>query len=80
MVLKRFKEKYPNKTIWVWSGYNFEKDLKDKEIIDYIDVLVDGKFDTTLKDYSLKWKGSSNQRVIDIKKSIKKDKVILYED
>ena len=77
---KRFKEKYPNKTIWVWSGYNFEKDLKDKEIIDYIDVLVDGKFDTTLKDYSLKWKGSSNQRVIDIKKSIKKDKVILYED
>ena len=77
---KRFKEKYPNKTIWVWSGYNFEKDLKDKEIIDYIDVLVDGKFDTTLKDYSLKWKGSSNQRVIDIKKSLTKDKVVLYED
>ena len=77
---KRFKEKYPNKTIWVWSGYNFEKDLKDKEIIDYIDVLVDGKFDTTLKDYSLKWKGSSNQRVIDIKKSLNKDKVVLYED
>ena len=77
---KRFKEKYPNKTIWVWSGYNFEKDLNDKEIIDYIDVLVDGKFDTTLKDYSLKWKGSSNQRVIDVKKSLKKDKVVLYED
>lgn len=77
---KRFKEKYPNKTIWVWSGYNFEKDLKDKEIVDYIDVLVDGKFDTTLKDYSLKWKGSSNQRVIDIKKSLTKDKVVLYED
>ena len=77
---KRFKEKYPNKTIWVWSGYNFEKDLKDKEIIDYIDVLVDGKFDTTLKDYSLKWKGSSNQRVIDIKKSLTKEKVVLYED
>ena len=77
---KRFKEKYPNKTIWVWSGYNFEKDLKDKEIMDYIDVLVDGKFDTTLKDYSLKWKGSSNQRVIDIKKSLNKDKVVLYED
>ena len=77
---KRFKEKYPNKTIWVWSGYNFEKDLKDKEIMNYIDVLVDGKFDTTLKDYSLKWKGSSNQRVIDIKKSLTKDKVVLYED
>lgn len=77
---KRFKEKYPNKTIWVWSGFNFEDDLKDKEIMNYIDILVDGKFDTALKDYSLKWRGSSNQRVIDVKKSLKKDKVVLYED
>ena len=77
---KIFKEVYPDKTIWVWSGFNFEKDLKDKDILNYIDVLVDGKFDTNLKDYSLKWKGSSNQRVIDVKKSLIKNSVILYKD
>ena len=76
---KMFKEKYPKKNLWVWSGYTFEEDLKDLEIIKYIDVLVDGKFDTNLKDYSLEWRGSSNQRVIDVKKTLKKDKVILYK-
>ena len=64
---------------YLFKYSDFEKDLKDKEIIDYIDVLVDGKFDTTLKDYSLKWKGSSNQRVIDIQESLKQNKVVLYK-
>ena len=77
---KAFKEKYPNKTIWVWSGFLFDKDLKDKEVLNYIDVLVDGTFKIDLFDPTLRWKGSSNQRVIDVKKSLKNKKVVLYEE
>lgn len=76
---KTFKEKYPNKTIWVWSGFLFD-DLKDLEIIKYIDYLVDGRYIDELNNPSLKWKGSSNQRVIDVQKSLKNRKVILYEN
>lgn len=77
---KAFKEKYPKKNIWVWSGYLFDKDLSDKEVLKYIDVLVDGTFKIDLFDPKLKWKGSSNQRVIDVKKSLKNKKVVLYEE
>ena len=80
MLAKKFKEKYPNKTIWAWTGFLYDLDLKDKEIINYIDVLVDGRFNEELYNPTLKWKGSSNQRVIDIKKSIEKDKIILIEE
>ena len=73
---KAFKEKYPNKNIWVWSGFRFDQDLKDKEVLKYIDVLVDGQYKDELHDFTLKWKGSSNQRVIDVQKSIKSGKVI----
>ena len=76
---KAFKEKYPNKNIWMWSGYNFEKELKDKEALKYIDVLVDGTYNDELHSPILKWKGSSNQRVIDLKKSLKKDRTIILE-
>ena len=76
---KIFKEKYPDKNIWVWSGFLFEG-LKDKEVLKYIDVLVDGQFKTELFDPRLRWKGSSNQRVIDVKKSLKKGDVVLYEE
>ena len=76
---KTFREKYPKKNIWVWSGFTFE-DLKDKEVLNYIDVLVDGQYKDELHDPTLKWKGSSNQRVIDVQKSLKKGEVILYED
>ena len=76
---KTFKEKYPNKNIWVWSGFLFEG-LKDKEVLKYIDVLVDGQFKTELFDPRLRWKGSSNQRVIDVKKSLKKDNIVLFEE
>ena len=67
---KAFKEKYPEKNIWTWSGYRYE-DLKDKEVMKYIDVLVDGNYEDELHDPTLKWKGSSNQRVIDVQKSLK---------
>lgn len=76
---KKFKEVYPDKTIWAWSGFLFDEYLSDKEIVNYLDVLVDGQFDITKKDPRLKWKGSSNQRVIDVKKSLKKGSIVLYK-
>ena len=74
---KEFKEKYPNKNIWVWTGFLFDKDLKDKEVMKYIDVLVDGQYVDKLHDPKLKWKGSSNQRVIDVQESLKQNEVVL---
>ena len=77
---KRFKEVYPNKTIWSWSGFLFDEYIKDKEVVNYIDVIVDGQFVDELRNPNLKWRGSSNQRVIDVKKSLKKGEVVLYCD
>ena len=76
---KAFKEKFPNKNLWIWSGYLFDKDLKDKEVLKYIDVLVDGQFINNLHNPTLKWKGSSNQRVIDVQKSLKNNKICIIE-
>ena len=53
-LVKKFKETYPNKNIWVWSGFLFDKDLKDKEVLNYIDVLVDGTYKDELHDFRLK--------------------------
>lgn len=75
-----FKEKYPNKTIWLWSGYLFDEYIHDKEIVNYLDVIVDGQFKIELSSPLLRFKGSSNQRVIDVRKSLKNKKIILYED
>ena len=76
---KAFKEKYPNKNIWVWSGFKFDEDLKDKEVMNYIDVLVDGRYSDELHDPTLKWRGSSNQRVIDVQKSLKNNNIIEFK-
>ena len=76
---KAFKEKFLNKNLWVWSGYLFDKDLKDKEVLKYIDVLVDGQFINNLHNPTLKWKGSANQRVIDVQKSLKNNKICIIE-
>ena len=76
---KCFKEKYPNKTIWVWTGFLFEN-LKDSEVMKYIDVLIDGQYVDELHSPLLKWKGSSNQRVIDVQKTLKENKIINYEN
>lgn len=83
-LLKRVKELYPNKTIWAYSGFLYEELLKmkyeeTKEILDLIDVLVDGKFDIDLKDPLLYFRGSSNQRVIDMNETRKTGKVVLHE-
>ena len=76
---KAFKEKYPNKNLWVWSGFKFDENLKDKEVMKYVDVLVDGRYVDEMHNPSLKWKGSSNQRVIDVQKSLKEKKVCEIE-
>ncbi len=78
-LIEKFKEVYPNKTIWVWTGYLL-KDVIDKIKDSSIDVLIDGKFDIDLFDPKLRYKGSSNQRVIDFKATIKnkKFKPVLY--
>ena len=75
---KAFKEKYPNKSVWSWSGYSFDNDLKDKEVVKYLDVLVDGRYDDDLRNPTLKWKGSENQRVIDVQESIKNSNIVLF--
>ena len=77
---KAFKEKYPNNNLWVWSGFEFDKDLKGKEVLNYIDVLIDGVYKDELHDPTLKWRGSSNQRVIDVQKSIKEGKVVMLKN
>lgn len=79
---------YPNKTIWIYTGYTWE-DVKDKviylgrysytRVFDYIDVLVDGRFILEEKDISLNFRGSRNQRIIDVPKSLSSRSVVLKE-
>lgn len=65
---KRFKEKYPSKKIYIWTGYVIEElNEKQKEVLNYIDTLIDGKFEESKKNLSIKLRGSENQRIIDIK-------------
>lgn len=77
-LLKRLKEEV-GKPIWIWSGYLYEeiiKDEKKRKLLLLTDVLIDGRFQIDRRNISLKYRGSSNQRVIDVKKSIKQGKVI----
>ena len=74
---KEIKEKYPDKTIWLYTGFLWEE-IKDLPIIPYIDVIVDGEFKIELLDPQLYWKGSSNQRVIDVPATLKKGEVVLH--
>ena len=74
-LLKREKEKFPEKDIWCYTGYTYEYCLKHfREELNYIDVLVDGKFMEQYKGY-YRYKGSSNQRIIDVQKSLKNNKI-----
>ena len=79
-LIKKYIDKYSlklkniEKNIWAWSGFKYE-DIKDNDVFNYIDVLVDGQYKDELHDPTLKWRGSSNQRVIDIKESKKQNKV-----
>jgi len=86
-LLKRIKEQYPLKNIWCYTGYLLDRDLLNEsrvrtkytdEMLSYIDVLVDGPFIREQKNLMLKFRGSENQRVIDLKKSLKENKIILF--
>ena len=75
---KKIREKYPNKTIWLYTGFLWE-DIRDLPFLKNVDVLVDGPFVEAENDVTLHWKGSANQRVIDVKKSLAQGSVVLYE-
>ena len=74
---QQIRTAFPNKTIWVYTGYLFE-DLKNLEIMQYIDVLVDGPFIEAYKNISLQFRGSYNQRIIDVPETIKSKKIKLW--
>lgn len=80
-IMKWIKENYPNKDIWVYTGYVYEE-IKDLEMMDYIDVLVDGPYIESLNPGpgKLKWRGSSNQRVLDMKKTRETGKAVWLND
>lgn len=87
--LRRFKERYPQKTVWCYSGYDFEKDMLTgslgpweitREMLSYIDILVDGEFVIEKKNPNLRFRGSENQRVIRVADSMEHDNVILWDD
>ena len=74
---KEIKEKFPDKTIWMYTG-DFWEDVKNREIGNYIDVVVEGEYQEENRDVTLPWKGSSNQRVINVRKSLEYDEPELY--
>ena len=87
-LVKKVKEKFPDKNIWCYTGYKFDEDVMDRmcnewketpELLSYLDVIVDGKFEEEKKDIKLRFRGSSNQRIIDVKKSLKDKKAVLFE-
>lgn len=87
-----FHERFPKKDVWCYSGFTIEEILGktdwisrantdiSREMLEQIDVLVDGKYVKELHSITLKFRGSSNQRVIDVKKTLEKDKIILHLD
>ena len=88
-LLRQIKSKYPQKSIWAFSGYLFDKDILagklgpweiTREYIGYLDVLVDGPFVEARKDLSLRFRGSSNQRIIDVPASLQNSEIVLWED
>ena len=73
------KEKYPDKTIWLYTGSTWEE-IENMKIVQYVDVLVVGEFEIDKKDTRLHWKGSANQRVINVPETLKKGEVVLHEE
>ena len=88
-LLRHVKERYPQKNIWVFSGFRLDDELlRDgsyprgqytDEMLSYIDILVDGRFTQELKDISLQFRGSRNQRVIDLKKTLASGKIVIWD-
>ena len=88
-LVKKVRETYPSKTIWTYSGYTFEDDILEKmsrsrsEVLPFLrntDILVDGEFDENKKNLSLKFRGSENQRIIDVRKSLESGTTVLVNE
>lgn len=88
-LLRQIKKKYPQKSIWAFSGYLFDRDILagrlgpweiTKEYLSYLDVLVDGPFVEAKKNLSLRFRGSENQRIIDVPASLAAGKIVLWQD
>ena len=86
---RRIKAKYPEKSIWSFTGYLFDRDILAKrlgpweitrELLSYLDVLVDGPFIAAQKNLSLRFRGSSNQRLIDVPASLKSGQIVLWDE
>ena len=87
-LLRRVHERFPNKNIWCYSGYLFDRDIlgrmceeseTTKELIGYIDILVDGEFVEERKNLKINFRGSDNQRIIDVKKSLETGEVVRWK-
>lgn len=87
-LVRRIRERYPDKTVWCFTGYDFERDVvgtmmqqwqETKELLSYIDVMVDGEFEIAKKDLGLVFKGSSNQRTILVQESLSSGKMVFWE-
>ena len=87
-LMRRIREKYPEKTVWCYTGYDYEKDILagrlgpweiTRDLLSCIDILVDGEFHQEEKDLTLRFKGSRNQRIIDVKASRQADAVVLWD-
>lgn len=88
-LVKKAKERHPEKTIWCYTGYKFDDDVmgkmfetwpETKELVSNLDIVVDGKYDEDLRDLNLKFKGSSNQRIIDVQKTLEQNEIILADN
>ncbi|MDG6181549.1 anaerobic ribonucleoside-triphosphate reductase activating protein [Lactococcus formosensis] len=82
-LVKRIREELPEKDIWSWTGYTWEELLQEDEtkleLLRNIDILVDGRFKLSKKNLLLQFRGSSNQRIIDVKKSLAENRVVIWE-
>ena len=76
-LLDEIKKKFPKKTVWLYTGYDYEE-VRELPLMDKVDVLVDGKFIVAQKDAKLHWRGSANQRVIDLNKTREAGEVVLF--
>lgn len=88
-LVKKAKMRHPEKTIWCYTGYKFDEDVmgkmiddcpETKELISNLDIVVDGKYDEELRNLNLKFRGSSNQRIIDVKKTLLNKEIVLAEN
>ena len=88
-LLRKVKQQYPKKTIWAFSGYLFDTQIQSgklgdweitQEILQYLDVIVDGPFVEAQKDLTLRFRGSSNQRIIDVPSSLSQKEIVLWKD